>query len=1005
MVTTTPKISDFVLYAERSISLGTHDTVFRGDIGVHSIAESSFGVQLKVGTDSILEKSHTVFSPSVSLGRDVRVGTVRTNVLQDNGIRLGSPVVFPAQVMPPLPLAPAPAISGESVMVEANQVLELPPGNYDALTVFGRLVLKSGHYVFSSATLADFAQLVAIADDVHISIRDYLTAGRSVTISPAFRKAADQLTISVSGSNEAGGQPTVSLGEHSEIRALLAVPHGRISIADHVRATGAFAGFDLILGEEVNVDFESGFPIDAAGQQGSQQLQGYYGVHPDPSVAPLVGPIPANTNISLAIGLPARDPQGLKTFIKQVSDPKHPNFRKHLTQAEFYATYGATTSDYQSLQDWASANGFTINTTFPNNLLLSVSGTAAQIEQALFVNLVYRLRKDGSKFVAVDRDPSLNLTVPILEINGLTDFVLPHSAVSVNSTGTVGYRAADLRNAYLGVGSDCQSLDGTGQVVGIVDFATFNLADIKGYDALQLPVEGQPPLPPTNVVIVAMEGGNPVTGSTLESTLDIELVHAMAPNAEILFFQGNAGITGHLDDILHAMATSTPPLTVASCSLGFGRSDNSQQALDEMAAQGVSFFTASGDFGDIGDPQDNLDMDNQILVGGTFLLTNPLISPLPHPVYPHNYYAGETTWNQHPAPKSNGVTGGGVMDGNNKIGGDVPGISIPGCSCWPYPSCCGSGVPIPDYQVATMQIGIPTSGGPGGSTVWRNYPDVAMLADNIEAFFEGGVVTVAGTSCAAPLWAGFMALVNQKSLQNGGGKMGFINPTLYDIGLTRGSVDDLYSVCFHDVQDGISNANGFGSGFKSVPGYDLTTGWGTPTCALIHQLASPTPLTSNQPLALIRFVIKTGEDDLGGGLHGSSATADVFLPGGGSFPVTLRNSNEANWDRGSTHTVDFSIPNTVRPPLTRTRGIKGVRINLIQDNPDFSADNWDIVSLSVSLFNPDGPQICQINLIGTSHLEDGSIGLVRLSKSPGSSGSGPVSPIYSTGPTPVSGCP
>ena len=311
------------------------------------------------------------------------------------------------------------------------------------------------------------------------------------------------------------------------------------------------------------MDFESGFPVDE--EHGSQQLHGYYGVHPDPSVAPVAEPIPADTNISLAIGLPVSDPQGLKAFIEQVSDPNHPNFRKHLTQEQFYATYGAPASDYQSLHDWASANGFTISATFPNNLLLSVSGTAAQIEQALFVNLVYRLRKDGSKFVAVDRDPSLNLTVSILEINGLTDFILPHSAVSVTSTGTEGfYRAADLRNAYLGVGSDCQSLDGTGQVVGLVEFATFNLADIRGYDALQLPVVGQPPLPPTNVVIVAMQGGNPVTGSTVESTLDIELVHAMAPNAEILFFQGSTGITGHLDDILHAMATSTPPLTVVA---------------------------------------------------------------------------------------------------------------------------------------------------------------------------------------------------------------------------------------------------------------------------------------------------------------------------------------------------------------------------------------------------------------------------------------------------------
>jgi hypothetical protein len=51
-----------------------------------------------------------------------------------------------------------------------------------------------------------------------------------------------------------------------------------------------------------------------------------------------------------------------------------------------------------------------------------------------------------------------------------------------------------------------------------------------------------------------------------------------------------------------------------------------------------------------------------------------------------------------------------------------------------------------------------------------------------------------------------------------------------------------------------------------------------PQPGLINQLGSPTPLTPNQPLSLIRFIITTGNDDAGGGLHGSSQTADSFLP-------------------------------------------------------------------------------------------------------------------------------
>jgi hypothetical protein len=137
-----------------------------------------------------------------------------------------------------------------------------------------------------------------------------------------------------------------------------------------------------------------------------------------------------------------------------------------------------------------------------------------------------------------------------------------------------------------------------------------------------------------------------------------------------------------------------------------------------------------------------------------------------------------------------------------------------------------------------------------------------------------------------------------------------------------------------------------------VPGYDLCTGLGTPKVGLIYQLSSPTPLTPNQPLALIRFVIRTGNDDAGGGLHGSEQTADAFLQDGTSFNVVLRLRTEPNWDNWTTHTVDAQIPASVFPPPTQSHGIAGVRLNLEQNNPDWSADNWDVFSLAVSLFNP-----------------------------------------------------
>jgi hypothetical protein len=977
-----PKIEPFLLYAERSIRLGEHCYALEGDIGIRTPLErSDHGgpAQLMVGRHS---RCRNLFSPSTLIEMYAEVHDVWTDSLQRvQDIGIDEQHKFPGN-MPELPLAMASG-NGRNITLQRSEQYSLGPGTYGALTMLyeSELWLAAGTYVFTSIKMDEHARLFALPGGVTVGIVGGLWTDRSAKIVLHREEAkAHQFQIFVAGgdvsqitSNQSRNAPPVSavvLGEKSHLHALLASPHGTVLVKCGARINGAVAGFDIIAEEHVHAQFQSGFPEQPTGQKGSQKLSGYFGV-PTP-MPPLIGPVPQETEISLAIGLPARDASGLNARIQEVSDPKNPNFRKFISQSDFKTTYGATDADYQNLKNWAAASGLTTVSTYSNNLLLSVKGTAAAIEQALFVNMVYRQRKDGSQFVSVDRNPSLNLSTPILQISGLNDYYPPRLLANPSATGPSGsFRAADLRNAYLGVGTPWQALDGIGQVVGLVGFDVFPSSDVTSYAGLQLPAQGQPALPALNVTIPVTEGGNPLSGSNSEAALDVEMVYAMAPGAQILFFQGSTGITSHLDDILHAMATSSPQLTVASCSLGFGYSDNANQALGEMAVTGVTFFCASGDVGDIGtnDPG-NLKFVNQTLVGGTFLNTNTLTQPLPTPVYPNPYYSSENTWTG-----SGFATGGGVLNG----------------------------VTIPDYQVG---VSVATN---GGSTTSRNYPDVAMVAANVAYFFGGSESPTGGTSAAAPLWAGFMALVNRFNQQNGGaGRAGFINPTIYDIGLTRGTAVDLYKVCFNDIADnGNNGVGGGGSGFNSVAGYDLCTGWGTPQAGLINQLGSTTPLKPNQPLSLVRFIVTTGNDDAGGGLHGSSQTADCFLPDGGVFTVTLRNNGEPNWDNGSVHQVDFAIPATDNngnpvPMLMPSQGLTGVRINLVQNNPDFSADNWDIAALQVSLFNPGSPQVCQLNLVGTSVLQDGSTGLVRLSKNADSSGNGPSSPVFSTGPG--SGC-
>ncbi len=559
---------------------------------------------------------------------------------------------------------------------------------------------------------------------------------------------------------------------------------------------------------------------DCRAPHGSQQLSGYSGAPPSGTVcagpigagnpfAPLVGPVPPTTELALDVGLPFYDPQGqLPSIIQQVSDPTNANYRQFIKVADFQSRFGASSADYASLQTWARTYGLTVAHTFPSNLLMTIAGTAAQFEQALFANLVFRLRCDGSLFVTVDREPSLNLATPILRITGLDDYIVPASsgvygpppspnaygfppAPTVNATPTTWtlpdggtqtttnmYSASDIRSAYLGTTGQCNTLLGDNQTVALVELDYYDTSDIVGYDRAQTP-----PRNPANVVLMSNMQPPifaPTPAHESEETLDIEAVQAIAPNAMIHVYQGSLGITYHADDLLHAIAND-PQVTVASNSWNYGRDANSQQALAQMAAEGITFFYASGDYGDIGDPQDGRDMDQQTLVGGTQLSTYP-VGPLGYPI---QYYMSEDMWKDGPAGSKN-VTCGGVMDGN---------LSEGPCFGWPF--CDQTPKYIPGYQ-ATMPASTWVSN--GGSSVYRNFPDVALLADNFAIFYGGSPLPSGGTSLAAPLWAGFVALINEAAtLGNVADRMGFMNPVIYGIGATRGmpvdSVREVLSRC------------------------------------------------------------------------------------------------------------------------------------------------------------------------------------------------------------------
>ena len=210
--------------------------------------------------------------------------------------------------------------------------------------------------------------------------------------------------------------------------------------------------------------------------------------------AVVIGRLPSTNSLNLAIGLPLRDPEGLDRFLQDICNPASPNYRQYLTPDQFNARFGPTEADYQAVIAFAEAHHLAVTGTHVDRMLLDVAGTVADIEDAFQITLrTYQHPTEARTFYAPDTEPSVEATVPILDISGLSDFRLPHpklrrpvplseaAKLKPKATGsfTPGgqFIGNDFRAAYLpGV-----TLTGTGQAVGLLEFDGYYANDIAQY--------------------------------------------------------------------------------------------------------------------------------------------------------------------------------------------------------------------------------------------------------------------------------------------------------------------------------------------------------------------------------------------------------------------------------------------------------------------------------------------------------------------------------------------
>jgi hypothetical protein len=586
-----------------------------------------------------------------------------------------------------------------------------------------------------------------------------------------------------------------------------------------------------------------------------------------------VGDLPGSLRLNLAVGLPLRNQAELDTLLQQLYDPTSQNYHRYLTPEEFTARFGPTEADYQMVTDFMKSNGLSVTVTHPNRVVLDVAGTVADIEKTFHLTVrVYRHPTEARAFFAPDAEPSIDLTVPILHISGLDNYFLPHPNLKlrlVSSTDTATpnagsgpagtYRGKDFRTAYV----PGTTLTGIGQSIGLLQFDGFFPGDITNY-------ESQAGLPNVPLTVVPVNGGISTPGSgNVEVALDIEMVISMAPGISRIYVYEAPNSTVYWVDLLSRMANDNLAKQL-SCSWGGGFANaTAEQIFKQMAVQGQSFFNASGDSdaftGLIPFPSDSTNITE---VGGTTLTTGSGSS-----------YSSETVWNW------------GKQSSGNYAG------SSGGVSTY---------YPIPSYQQGISMV---TN---QGSLTMRNVPDVALTADNIYVVYNNGSVgIIGGTSCAAPLWAGFTALVNQQAAATGRAPVGFLNPAIYSIGKGSGCTN-----AFRDTTTGNNFSKSSPTNFPAVIGYDLCTGWGTPNGTNLINALSPLPVSlvgtvayypptypttglSTNRVGNVAMNLLGGPSilalTLGAGSYGLSN-----IPGGGTYALTPSKSNDSSSANGIT---------------------------------------------------------------------------------------------------------
>jgi subtilase family serine protease len=511
-----------------------------------------------------------------------------------------------------------------------------------------------------------------------------------------------------------------------------------------------------------------------------------------------LGPTDPAHTLTISLVLRARSAD-TNAAIAALSDPASPEFRHFLSPQEYAQRYGADSATVAGVVAALRAAGLRVATSTATANLLTAQGTVAAMNALFGVRLGDYCDTHGQRYIAPEVAPhiptSLGGVSGVLGLDTRSEMhtgshLLPRRPLV---SGVAGFGPTELRTAYDLKSLYAAGLSGANQTVALPEIDTYRQSDTQSYDQTFGLHTGR-------VTVTPVAGG--ASSSSPEPVLDIEVIHAIAPAANIDVYESQADLNSvaqMFDQIVSDNRAQVISISLGACEKGLDPStarsfyDSIDRSFQQAAAQGMSVLVASGDSGAFGCQDANLSVQEPssspfvTAVGGTALFTNA-----------DGSYGREAGWE---GPLESAGGGGGVSVVYQRPSWQVgPGVNNQNSNgARQVPDVAADADPLTGYSVYYSG-----RSGCGGSDCWQ---------------------VVGGTSGAAPLWAGIVLLANQLSRSHGGKSLGLLDPLLYQLGSGSQS-----SQVFHDI---IIGGNLY---YPATPGWDYSTGLGSPIGAPLVQV-------------------------------------------------------------------------------------------------------------------------------------------------------------------------